>query len=58
MTSVFDAVVEEEPPLDLLVLDEHAPTPAARRPTAAKAMSFLGLGWLIPIFTFLPSLIN
>jgi hypothetical protein len=43
MVSVFEAVVldEEPPPLDL---DEpHAPTPAASRPTAAMAMSFLGL---------------
>ena len=43
MTSVFDEVAlaapEEPPEPDEAGVDEHAPSPAASRPAAARAMS-------------------
>jgi hypothetical protein len=54
MTSVLFAVDVDElllPELGALV-EEHAPTPAVSRPTAATAMSFLELRWLMLMFTF------
>src|ERR1700727_559336 len=55
IVSVFDALdLADEPPLPEpgALVDEHAPSAAASRPTAAAAMSFLEPRWFALIVTF------
>jgi hypothetical protein len=51
MTSCWDLLVVDEP-VPELAADEHAPSPAARRPAAATMMSLLWLSDLLVIFVF------